>query len=109
MVRRRDRLAWAEPPLLVLASLAGGDKHGYAVRQDVLAETGVELGPGTLYSAIARLEEDGFVEPAPGQGEDARRRVYRLTTTGQRELADRLTRMARFADRGIHRLGTVIR
>ena len=42
----------SDPTLLVLASLADGDKHGYAMMTDILAFAGVELGPGTLYGAI---------------------------------------------------------
>ena len=47
---------FAEPSLLILASLAGGPKHGYAMMEDIEAMSGVRLGPGTLYGALARLE-----------------------------------------------------
>jgi DNA-binding PadR family transcriptional regulator len=52
----RDHLdRWADPPLLVLASLADEPKHGYAITQDVADTMGVRLSAGTLYAVIARL------------------------------------------------------
>jgi DNA-binding PadR family transcriptional regulator len=46
---------------LVLTSLAGGDKHAYALVKDVESFAGVSLGPGTLYGALTRLERDGLI------------------------------------------------
>ena len=51
-----------DPSLLVLASLAEGDKHGYAIMTDVERFAGVRLGPGTLYGAITRLEQRGSLD-----------------------------------------------
>ena len=51
----------SDPTLLVLASLAEGDKHGYAIMIDVEEFAGLRLGPGTLYGAITRLEERGML------------------------------------------------
>lgn len=101
MVRRADQLAWGNPPLLILGSLAGGPKHGYAIVQDVAEHTGITMGPGTLYGALSRLEERGLVEALPG---DARRRPYRLTAAGAAALSERLTEMSRFARTGLARL-----
>ena len=53
----------SEPALLVLAALAPGSKHGYAILRDVEVHAGQHLGPGTLYGVIARLEAQGFIEP----------------------------------------------
>ena len=53
---------FAEPALLILVSLSDGPKHGYAIMTDVEAGTGRPLGPGTLYAALARLEERGLIE-----------------------------------------------
>ena len=50
---------FAEPALPILVSLSDGPKHGYAIMTDVEAGTGRPLGPGTLYAALARLEERG--------------------------------------------------
>ena len=61
MTDRLDR--WADPPLLVLASLDGEPKHGYAITQDVAETMGVRLSAGTLYAVIARLEARGLIEP----------------------------------------------
>ena len=47
----------SDPVLLVLASLAEGDKHGYAMMEDIERFAQVRLGPGTLYGAITRLEQ----------------------------------------------------
>ena len=55
---------------------------------DVAAFAGVRLGPGTLYGALSRLDEDGLVEPMPPEG---RRRPYRLTDAGLAALRGRLT------------------
>ena len=92
---------WSDPGLLVLASLAGGAKHGYAIVADVRATTGVHLGPGTLYGAIARLEGQGLIAPLPAQG---RRRPYRLTATGERVLEGQLELLAAVARTGLSRL-----
>ena len=54
--------------VLVLASLAGGPKHRYALIEDVREFAGVRLGPGTLYGCLSKLEAAGFVESAPGRG-----------------------------------------
>lgn len=92
---------WSDPPLLVLASLAEGPKHGYAITQDVHAETGVRLGPGTLYGAISRLEERGLIEALPPE---KRRRPYRLTASGEQVLADTARTLRQVADLGLSRL-----
>jgi DNA-binding PadR family transcriptional regulator len=93
-MRRRDVVGWADPALLIMGSLSGGAKHGYAIQRDVVAETGTALGPGTLYGALSRLERDGLVEPLPG---DERRRPYRLTASGVTVLQERVERLRRFA------------
>jgi DNA-binding PadR family transcriptional regulator len=55
----RDLGRFREPALLVLSSLAGGPKHGQAITEDVRSTSGVRLGPGTLYGALAILEARG--------------------------------------------------
>jgi DNA-binding PadR family transcriptional regulator len=96
-----DLSRWSDPPFLVLASLADGPRHGYAITQDVAAQTGVQLGPGTLYGAISRLEERGLIEALPSQ---RRRRPYRLTAAGEQVLADTARQLRRAADLGLSRL-----
>src|SRR5579859_5339410 len=91
----RDRLdRWADPPLLVLTSLAGEPKHGYAITQDIADTMGVRLSAGTLYAVISRLESRGLIEAL--ESED-RRRPYRLTAAGARELAEQSERMHQVA------------
>jgi DNA-binding PadR family transcriptional regulator len=91
----------SDPSLLVLSSLAGGEKHGYAMVADIQGMAGVHLGPGTLYGALARLETQGLIEPVAPAG---RRRPYRLTAAGSEALHDQLTALARVADTGLTRL-----
>jgi DNA-binding PadR family transcriptional regulator len=93
---------WTDPGLLVMASLAEGSKHGYAIIQDLESTTGVRLGPGTLYGALSRLERRGLIEPL--ESDDARRRPYQLTAHGSAVLAERLEHMRRFATLGRKRL-----
>jgi DNA-binding MarR family transcriptional regulator len=92
---------YSDPPLLVLASLASGPKHGHAMIEDIASLCGTRLGPGTLYGAIARLEQRGWIEPLPAE---ERRRPYRITRQGARVLHAKLTILRKFAIAGIRRL-----
>jgi len=94
----------SEQALLILVSLAGGPKHGYAMIQDILEVSGRRLGPGTLYGALARLERNGFIEPLPA---DDRRIPYRLTEAGARHLGAELSGLRRVAATGLRRLATL--
>ncbi len=97
---------FAEPALLILVSLSDGPKHGYAIMTDVEAGTGRPMGPGTLYAALARLEERGLIEAlAPVD----RRRPYRLSALGASVLTEQLRDLAQFAQLGLQRLGQVPR
>ena len=92
---------YSDPPLLVLASLANGPKHGHAMIEDIARLCGSRLGPGTLYGAIARLEQKGWIEPLPPED---RRRPYRITAAGLRILRAKLTTLEQFAQAGLGRL-----
>jgi DNA-binding PadR family transcriptional regulator len=92
---------WSDPGLLVLSSLAESDKHGYAMVTDIERIAGVHLGPGTLYGALARLEEQGLIEALPATG---RRRPYRITADGSRVLGEQLRTLAAVAETGLSRL-----
>jgi DNA-binding PadR family transcriptional regulator len=92
---------FSDPALLILASLAGGEKHGYAIMEDVEVTSGVHLGPGTLYGAISRLEQAGFILALPA---DERRRPYRLTNTGAAFLRRYLASLQKFVSLGYERL-----
>ena len=91
-----------EPVVLILTSLASGSKHGYALSKDIEDFAEVVLGPGTLYGAIARLEERGLIEPTPS---DDRRQPYRITSSGREALAGAVREMRVLADEGARRLG----
>ena len=96
------RHEWVTPATLhILLTLARGDRHGHAVRQDVETVTNgaLRLGPGTLYEALHRMLEAGWIEVV-GEPAERRRKVYRLTPGGQAELAaelERLDEIVRFA------------
>jgi DNA-binding PadR family transcriptional regulator len=90
-----------DPPILILTSLAQGEKHGYALAQDIEEFAGVRLGPGTLYGAIGRLEDRGLIEPIGASG---RRRPYRLTTAGAEFLRTALDDLRAIVDVGSARL-----
>jgi len=92
----------SDPTLLVLASLAEGDKHGYAMMEDIERFAGVRLGPGTLYGAITRLEERGWIGPVKSR--DERRQPYRITAAGQEHLAEQLASINRVVKTGLSRL-----
>jgi DNA-binding PadR family transcriptional regulator len=77
----------SDPTLLVLASLADGDKHGYAMMEDSHRFAAVRLGPGTLYGAITRLEERGWIRPVPSAD---RRQPYQITAAGKKHLEEQV-------------------
>ena len=90
-----------DPTLLVLSSLAEGDKHGYAMMDDIERFAGVRLGPGTLYGAITRLEARGWIRAIDSED---RRRPYRITAEGQGQLQQDLTRLTQILRTGLRRL-----
>ncbi|MDA8329913.1 MAG: PadR family transcriptional regulator [Candidatus Dormibacteraeota bacterium] len=86
---------FADSALYVLASLAAGPKHGYAIMQDVQEAAGVRMGPGTLYGAIARLHRRGWIERLPSTD---RRHPYQLTPSGRAILIREFADLRAFAD-----------
>lgn len=96
------------PPMTfhILLALANGERHGYAIIQDVVARTDgrVRISAGTLYRSVQRMQEQGLIEesrrrPAPDE-DDERRRYYLLTAFGEavaRAEALRLTQLVRLA------------
>lgn len=88
-VRPEDMLPLTPAVFHILLALADGEKHGYAIMQEVAAITNREMkmGPGTLYGSIKRMLEIGLVDesderPDPAL-DDERRRYYRLTSFGE--------------------------
>ena len=88
--------------VLILTSLAGGSKHGYALIKDVNDFAAVELGPGTLYGALDRLEQLGLIEALPAED---RRHPYRITPAGVTALRAHLDAIERVRVAGRLRLG----
>jgi DNA-binding PadR family transcriptional regulator len=85
----------SEPVLLILTSLADKPRHGYALMQDIEGISGgrVRLSTGTLYGALRRLLEDGWIERF-AQADTAReKQAYRLTAAGRRQLLAEVERM----------------
>src|SRR5579863_4566532 len=85
----------------ILLALSDGDLHGYAIMRLVeeQSEGRVRLGPGTLYSSIQALLEEGLIEEIESASDD-RRRLYRITSNGRktaRTEAERLAGILRIA------------
>ncbi len=87
--------------VLILTSLADGPKHGYALILDIKGFAGLQLGPGTLYGALDRLERLGLVEALPT---DERRHPYQITAAGAGALRAHLDSLERVSAVGRLRL-----
>jgi DNA-binding PadR family transcriptional regulator len=104
-VQDLDRFGrFLEPALLILVSLADGPKHGYAMIVDIERVCAVRLGAGTLYGALTRLENAGWIAALPTTD---RRQPYELTDSGRRLLRQQLSRLQTVTATGLHRLGQV--
>jgi DNA-binding PadR family transcriptional regulator len=95
---------FSDPALLIMASLAGGPKHGYAMMEDIETFAQVRLGPGTLYGALARLEQRGWIAPLPSED---RRRPYCLTAAGAVALRAQLAGLEQVTALGLRRLAAL--
>jgi DNA-binding PadR family transcriptional regulator len=89
------------PPLTpavfhILLALADGPLHGYAIMQAVEASAGEEMGPGTIYGSLQRMEAAGLVKELATRGDD-RRRLFTLQPPGRRALVAESRRLARLA------------
>lgn len=83
----------------ILLALVDGPKHGHGIRTEVLERTDgrVDLGPGTLYGAIKRLDRRGWIDeidPPAGQEGDGRRRFYRLSAEGRKAARTEVARLS---------------
>ena len=83
--------------LHILLSLAGEERHGYGIMQDIArqSEGRYKLGPGTLYDNLQKLMKERLVEETANSsiGAESRRRYYRLTKLGRRVLSTEITRL----------------
>jgi DNA-binding PadR family transcriptional regulator len=93
------------PVTHILLTLADGPRHGYAIKQAVEERSAgeVRLGPGTLYEAIQRLEDAGYIEETdageePANGQAAQRRYYQLTADGWTVLKTEMQHLGRLVD-----------
>jgi DNA-binding PadR family transcriptional regulator len=96
-----------EPSFLVLAALAGGQKHGYAIIQEVETLSGghTVLRPGSLYTTLDRLAHEGYIEVAGEEVVEGRlRRYYRLSSQGTRLLAVESERRVAVSKEALRRL-----
>ena len=76
--------------LLILKTLAAGSFHGYGIarRIEETAKHRLTLNYGTLYPALLKLEQEGFITAEWSQSENNRRaKFYALTAAGRRQLA----------------------
>ena len=92
---------FSDVSLLILLSLAGGEKHGYAIIEDILRFSGTQVEPGSLYGALLRLEQRGWIEALPAE---ERRRPYRLTSTGAASVRQQVATLQQIVATGVERL-----
>jgi len=90
-----EPLPLSEAVLLILLSLADQPRHGYAILKDVEEMSGgrVMLSTGTLYGALHRLLDDGWIERYQDDDTSRGRQAYRLTAPGKRGLQQEVSRM----------------
>ena len=90
-----ETFALSEPVLLVLLSLAEQPRHGYSILKDIesMSDGRVLLSTGTLYGALQRLLDNGWIERVQEENTPRDRRTYRLTSRGRRNLQMEIERM----------------
>lgn len=98
----------SETTFLILVSLGGGPKHGYAIMKEVeeLSRRRVLLGTGTLYGAIKRLLADGWISrlDLPEDSTDGRdRKSYALTSHGRKVLRAETQRLRELVELAVQR------
>ncbi len=90
-----ETFALSEPVLLVPLSLAEQPRHGYSILKDIesMSDGRVLLSTGTLYGALQRLLDNGWIERVQEENAPRDRRTYRLTSRGRRNLQMEIERM----------------
>ena len=106
VVKQAASKALTEPVLLILTSLANQPRHGYALLKDIEGLSGgrVRMSTGTLFGALRRLLEDGWIEPFVQVDTSRQKQAYRLTTVGRQQLQLELDRMRQLMRAGFARL-----
>ena len=100
MARKTDLLQ-GTLDLLILRTLAAGSMHGWAISQRIQQVTGdvLQIAQGSLYPALHRLEEEGWIEAEWGSSEANRQaKFYELTRAGRRQLTAEQQNWQRIAD-----------
>lgn len=102
-----DTRPLSEPVMLILTSLATEPKHGYALLKDVeeLSNGRVQLSTGTLYGAIRRLLDDGWIERYEQEDTSRDKQAYRLTAKGRTRLHSEIARIHQLLQAATARLG----
>jgi len=92
----RRHLPVSPASLHILLALAGEDRHGYGIMQEVARQNDgrYKIGPGTLYDNLKKMMNQGLVEEAASPARsDPRRKYYRLKALGRSALADEVKRL----------------
>lgn len=95
---------FSEPTLFILISLAEGNKHGYAIMEDIEKSYDIKIGPGTLYGAISRMEKQKLIEAIYSKD---RKKPYQITTEGREYLQGKLKEIEHVTKLGFQRLGLI--
>ncbi|MCI0768517.1 PadR family transcriptional regulator [Bacillus sp. TL12] len=95
---------FSEPTLFILISLAEGNKHGYAIMEDIENSYDIKIGPGTLYGAISRMEKKNLIESISTKD---RRKPYQITSEGREYLQEKLKEIENVTKLGFKRLGLI--
>ena len=86
--------------MLILRALASGDMHGWGISQRLqqVSNDVLQVNQGSLYPALYRLEQQGWIDSVWGESENNRKaKFYRLTVAGRRRLADERAAWERLA------------
>lgn len=94
-----ETLPLTEPVLLILLSLAEQPRHGYSILKDVeqMSDGRVRLSTGTLYGALRRLLDEGWIQRFEDEDNSRGRQAYRLTAAGRKHLQLEAARMKQLA------------
>ncbi|PDY77404.1 PadR family transcriptional regulator [Bacillus cereus] len=95
---------FSEPTLFILISLAEGNKHGYAIMEDIENSYNIKIGPGTLYGAISRMENRKLIEAI---STTERKKPYQITSEGREYLQEKLREIESVTKLGFKRLGLI--
>jgi DNA-binding PadR family transcriptional regulator len=99
----QEHLPLTETSFFIILSLSSAPKHGYAIMKEVeaMSEQRVVLATGTLYSALRRMLEDGWIERVTddySQAGNRERKLYQLTSHGRRVLKAETSRLRKLVD-----------